>query len=239
MDKDFFQFKSFRLRNRDSALKINSDGVLLAAWAKPSSFDRVLDIGTGGGVIAFILKHRFPNLKVHGLDIDGPSIAEANYNLSINSYDNLSFQQTSIQDYSKSYARNTYDHIISNPPFHIENLSAIDRLSIAKHTEELNFKELLKASQSLLSFVGKFSLIVPYELEEEIDSLAEKIGLFKTRIAHVKGKEGGVVKRSLIEYCKRPTGKIDASQFSIRNEDEELGYGRTYQNLTKDLYLNF
>ncbi len=240
MEKDFFHFKSFKLRNRDCALKINSDGVLLAAWTKLSGNDRVLDIGTGGGVIAFILKKRYPNIRVHGIDIDKPSIEEAQYNITLNNWKNISFESTSIQAYSRSYTRDTYDHIISNPPFHSSGLSSANRLNFAKHSEALSFSELIVASASLLSFVGKLSLIVPYERMNELETLAEGAGLHKTRIAQVKGKEGGPVKRVMIEFCKKKLSSIEKDHFFIRKDNEDSkSFGEKYRSLTKDLYLDF
>ena len=240
MEKDFFHFKSFKLRNRDCALKINSDGVLLAAWAKLSSNDRVLDIGTGGGVIAFILKKRFPNIKVHGIDIDRPSIEEAQYNITLNNWENISFESTSLQAYSKSYSRDSFDHIISNPPFHVAGISTGNRYVHAKHSQALSFSDLITASASLLSFVGKLSLIVPFERVDELEVLAHGAGLHKTRIAQVRGKKGGPVKRVMMEFCKRKLSGVEMDQFFIRKDNHDSkSFGEKYKLLTKDLYLDF
>lgn len=212
--------------------------MLLAAWAELSSNDRVLDIGTGGGVIAFILKERFPNIKIHGIDIDRPSIEEAKFNISMKNWTNISFEYTSIQDYSRSYSRDTYDHIISNPPFYSAGFTPDNRLNSAKHSAALEFRELISASASLLSFVGRLSLIIPFERRDEIDLLAKESGLHKTRTTLVHGKEGGPIKRVMLEYCKRKTTRVEEDHFFIRKEGTKT-FGEKYISLTKEFYLDF
>ena len=55
---NYFQFKQFRIIQERSAMKVGMDGVLLGAWADPSGATRILDVGTGTGLIALMMAQK-------------------------------------------------------------------------------------------------------------------------------------------------------------------------------------
>ena len=121
-----FRFKQFTIRHDRSAMKVGTDGVLLGAWARLpenkaiSSRPRVLDVGTGTGLIALMLAQRFPNAMIDGIDIDASSIEQAKENI-----ENSIFRtriNIKESDFSiLSYYSNKFDLIVSNPPFYTED----------------------------------------------------------------------------------------------------------------------
>ena len=71
MSNDFFRFKQFTVRQADCAMKVGTDGVLLGAWhAIGGQPARILDVGTGTGLIPLMLAQRFGNAQVTGVEID-------------------------------------------------------------------------------------------------------------------------------------------------------------------------
>ena len=71
MTSPFFQFQQFSVRQRDSAMKIGTDGVLLGAWSNiDAQAKKVLDIGTGTGLIALMLAQRFPLIEIDAIEMD-------------------------------------------------------------------------------------------------------------------------------------------------------------------------
>ena len=70
MNKDIFEFKHFKVRQADSAMKVGTDGVLLGAWTNTENASRIADIGTGTGLIAIMLAHKSEAL-ITGIEIDG------------------------------------------------------------------------------------------------------------------------------------------------------------------------
>ena len=68
MPSDVFRFKQFVVRQSDSAMKVGTDGVLLGAWSSASG-RRILDVGTGTGLIALMLAQR-AEANIIGVEID-------------------------------------------------------------------------------------------------------------------------------------------------------------------------
>ncbi|MEN8852333.1 MAG: methyltransferase, partial [Candidatus Arcticimaribacter sp.] len=119
MDASFFQFQQFAVRQRDSAMKIGTDGVLLGAWSEiDPSAKRVLDIGTGTGLISLMLAQRYPEITIDAIELDQAAAAEANFNFAQSPWaKRLNCAANSLQDF-REVPLVIYDHIICNPPFY-------------------------------------------------------------------------------------------------------------------------
>ncbi|HKJ07388.1 MAG TPA: methyltransferase, partial [Flavobacteriaceae bacterium] len=129
-----------------------------------------------------------------------------------------------------------YDLIISNPPFYnTTNLSSSKNKSIAKHTQQLNFEELLNGVDKLLSHQGNCAFIIPYAEEEYFLKLAANLKLYPKKITHVKGHKNAPYKRSLLQLSyinKQPIIN------DLIIEIERHVYTNEYKSLVKDFYLN-
>ena len=122
-----FRFKKFEVRNEKSAMKVNTDGVLLGIAAPVNSSDSdILDIGTGTGTIALILAQRLhdtcgitDNVSIAGIDIDAPAAEEAGINFSNSPWaDSLTAKNISLEDFSAETGDRKFDLIVSNPPYY-------------------------------------------------------------------------------------------------------------------------
>ena len=82
MAKNSFQFKQFTVFQDRCAMKVGTDGTLLGAWANaPVAAARILDIGTGTGLVALMMAQRFPDAQVTGIDIDEDAAQQAQENV--------------------------------------------------------------------------------------------------------------------------------------------------------------
>jgi len=233
LNSEIFRFKEFSLRNVDSSLKINTDGVLLAAWSKIKGRKRIIDLGTGGGVMAFILAQKTNNKsKVVGIDIDANSIKEAQFNLSLNPEFNISFLEADIRTYHE-LGESSFDYVISNPPFYDEE---INQASSAKHTQELNFEELVNSCRKLMTDDGLASIVLPYKHLSSITTIIANENLYMTRICCISGKHEKTANRVMIEFSKNKKF-ISITHLQIRNANNF--YTEEYKQLTKSYYLNF
>ena len=70
MSNPYFQFKQFTVWHDKCAMKVGTDGVLLGAWTSVESAHRILDIGTGTGLVALMLVQRsLPDANIVALEI--------------------------------------------------------------------------------------------------------------------------------------------------------------------------
>ena len=74
-----FTFKQFHITDDHTAMKVGTDGVLLGAWAKGGL--RILDIGTGTGLIALMMAQRYPSAQIDAIEIDKGALEDARFNV--------------------------------------------------------------------------------------------------------------------------------------------------------------
>lgn len=222
-----FQFKQFTIQQEQCAMKVGTDGVLLGAWARGGQ--RMLDVGTGSGVIALMLAQRYQNAQVTAIDIDEGAVRQACQNADASPFgERVEVVLSSLQNFASSQSV-SFDAIVSNPPFFIDSLQAPDQQrNMARHTATLTYTELMNACSRLLSDAGELSVVVPFDYRKRMEDEAVFVGLFPSRVCAVKTTECKPAKRYLLAFRKHP---CPCQQETITIGDER------YLSLTKDFYL--
>ncbi len=233
MAEQTFRFRQFKVRNRDSALKVGTDAVLLGAAMTLLPTDRLaLDIGTGTGVIALMAAQRTERCSIIGIDIDPPSAAEAEENFRLSPWaDRLTSVCTPLSGYRSA---DKFDVIFSNPPYYDCSLRNPDgREAAARHSGSLSVRDILAFASAQLNQSGRLSMILPSEQIRDITRCAASYGLKPFRLLNIRTSENKAVRRTVIEL----------SSGGSRPEEEEItlmqGGERTeeYRRLTEDFYL--
>lgn len=233
-----FAFKQFIIKQDMCAMKVGTDAVLLGAWIFPNGSRQILDIGTGTGVVALMLAQK-TEAHIDAIDIDTNAFNQASQNVLESKFSNqISLFHFSLQDYAK-VADKKYNLIVTNPPYFEQSLKSSDeQRSSARHADVLPFEELINGVIKLLEPKGKFCLILPTLEAEKFRALAQKRGLFLSKLLRVKSKVNkDTDKRHLMQFEFTPT---EFSEKTIAIElDERHQYTDDYKQLTKDYYLNF
>lgn len=244
-----FLFKQFSVKQEQSAMKVNTDGVLLGAWCSMPPVPRegdminVLDVGTGTGVIALMVAQRLApygiKAQITGIDPDIPSACEAQSNFSESSWgENMMSQALSLKEYLETSPPKA-NLIVSNPPYFKNSLKApCSRRSNARHTDNLSFSELIECSASLLSPGGVLSVILPAEAEREFVSVAASNGLSLFRLCRVSTVAGEEPRRIMMEFTGETSGDINEERLSIQKSPGGL-FTNEYKMVTADFYLKF
>ena len=220
-----FRFKQFFIDDNKCAMKVGTEGVLLGAWCPKGT--RILDVGTGSGLIARMLMQRFPEAQVEGIDIDEQAVSQAIQN-GVNSY------VSRVQNWQAEQ----YDLIVSNPPYFQNSLKNPDKgREMARHTDTLSYEDLVHHSARLLTENGQLALILPAQAETEIRQLAATEGLYLTHVTRVYSKEGKTAKRVLMAFEKTSLRHDDITFDSLVLEDEKGGRSAAYSELCRDFYL--
>lgn len=234
--KNHFYFKNLVLKNEDASFKINSDGVLLAAWVYFFDEKQILEVGCGTGVISALLARRYPDKSFIAIDIDEASCLESLSNMQRNDIKNVEVECVSLQKLGNS-TFNKFDHIVSNPPyFSHSTLPASISLSQSKHTTNLTFEELILHSVILLSEQGLLSVIIPSNEFDRFDTIASHYKLFLLRKCLVSGRKGKAPKRVLLNYSKLKPNEIESDEIWMY-EDDNRTKSEVYQKLVSDYYL--
>lgn len=230
-------------------MKVGTDGVLLGAWAEGGQ--RILDIGSGTGLISLMMAQRFPEAQVWGIDIDPDACMQARENVAASPFaDRVGISCCALQNLSEEHLvrgseelmemkegeGNLFDAIVSNPPFFVNGLKNPDsKRAMARHSDSLPFSVLMKGVKRWLSDEGVFSAIVPADVLESFVSEACCSGLSLVRQCGVKTVERKQPKRYLVAFSKRRTGMMDKCTEIMMNSDGNRS--EWYAKITEGFYL--
>lgn len=228
-----FKFKKFTISQDRCAMKVGTDGVLLGAWARGGK--RVLDVGSGTGLVSLMMAQRFPLSKVEGVEIDHDAAVQSRENVMASPFnENVEIYESALQDFAPS---DRYESIVSNPPFFVNSLASPDKARhIARHADTLPFGDLFAFVAEWLADDGEFSAIIPSDYMESFSSEAYLHGLILTRQYGIKTVERKLVKRYLLAFGKHR--KSDYENMTVVLSKEGNKRSEWYENLTKDFYIH-
>lgn len=233
MANPYFQFKQFTVWHDRCAMKVGTDAVLLGAWMQVEGARRLLDIGCGCGLIALMAAQRCQG-EVVAVEIDEEAARQASENVACSPWaDRIRVVNKDIC----SFEEGPFDVIFSNPPYFVDSLKCPDnRRSSARHTDTLDFEQLMDRVFLLLSDDGEFSVVVPMDVANLMKASALSHKLFLSRETRVVTKEGTAPKRVLMAFRKRlPDEQIQPRTLVMQTD---LGiHGEEYRKMVSDFYL--
>lgn len=209
-------------------MKVGTDGVLIGAWADVEGDSRILDLGTGSGLIALMLAQRNSEAEILALDIDEQAAAQAHRNFELSPWaERLRVVHSNIVDYSQECK---FDHIVSNPPYFVDSLHSPDAArTAARHTSSLDFEQIISSAERLLEPGGRLSVILP----TDVASLFRRVAferLWLTRQLDIVTKQGEAPRRTMMEF------RLTAEPCMPRC-DEMLMHSAQYKTLIQEFYL--
>ncbi len=154
-------------RQHREGYRFSVDAVLLAHFCRPVAQDRVLDLGCGCGVIGLILCHRHPELHLTGLELQ-PALAElARSNAEANQLGSrFAVQQADLRRISEHVQPESFDLVVSNPPYHRiggGRISREDECALARHEICANADSVLAAAAFAVRNRGVVCCVYPAE----------------------------------------------------------------------------
>ena len=230
-----FRFKQFAVAQDKCAMKVNTDGVLLGAWAEVRDAKSILDIGTGTGVIALLLAQKNLSASIDAIDIDEDAVQQAEENFKQSPWSNrLKTIHNSLQNFS---SETKYDLIISNPPYFIDDYKTADkRKNTAKHSTALTFEELMHGINLLLADTGKVFLVIPVFNAQRLQAIAANENLWLTKQTEVMAVGGKPPYLALLQFERV---KQDVLYASLTIKNAEGNFSDEYVELTRAFYLKF
>lgn len=230
-----FRFKQFTVRHDQCAMKVGTDAILLGAWAAAVEPRRILDIGTGTGIIALMLAQRFPAASVTAVEINSQACEQACGNFAASPfYDRLTLTRCAVQDFCP---QELYDLVVCNPPWFQKSFKPPDAARLmARHSDSLSLKELGAAASRLLSPHGVCTVILPIEQALSFTAIATENELYCHRVCEVRPTPTSAPKRQLLEFSHRPVEQDVCAQ-EIVVEVTRHQYSDAYSQLAKEFLL--
>ena len=225
-----FRFQKFDIIQHENVFRVGTDGVLLGALCQVENAQKILEVGTGTGLISLMLAQRNANAEITALDLNEDAVKLAQEN-----FKNSPFSErlnVFHQDFKTFESQKEYDFVVCNPPFFEENNSVKDIL--ARQQVELTFRNLIEKASKILSSEGIFSVIIPSESVQEFENLAEDFDLYLVRKVNIFGIENGVLKRNVLEFSKKKSA-LETLDFTIEKSPRK--YSDQYLELTKEFHV--
>ena len=183
-------------------MKVCTDATLFGAMAPIRGGESVLDIGTGTGLLTLMMAQLGAS-SVTAVELEKEAYEEALFNCAASQWsDRLEVVHSDIQSYALKQ-RGQYDFIISNPPFFEEHTKSEGRVrSVARHTDQLPFNDLIDAIAKLMKTEGLFYVLLPIHAVDKFVIQAEHHGLYLKRRVDIRGYERNEPKVSALTISR-------------------------------------
>lgn len=217
-------------------MKVSTDAVLLGAWVEVNSYDRILDIGTGTGIIAIMMAQKTSAI-IDAIDIDAPTVKQARENVNGCPWcDCIRIHHIALQNFIQDNHAEHYNLIVSNPPYFSDaHRDASEARRKARHSDHsLTFDDLINGVNFLLKREGAFNVIMPFKEGMKFRKKAAEKGLYCEKMTRVVTRLGKPQKRVLMKLSKK-LAECREDELVIQNADHS--YTKEFMDLTKEYYL--
>lgn len=234
MSNNYFNFKQFEINQGNCAFKVGTDGVLLGACADVTGKKKILDIGTGTGLISLMLAQR-GDAEIVAIEPDFESFKQASENIALSKWcSRIKVEKCLLQDYFPGNP--WFDLIVTNPPYFIDSLKNPDPArSAARHNVTLTHSDLLSGAERLLEEEGSFQLILPFAEGNIFIAEAQEYGFYCNSIIKVKSTPKSEIKRLILGFSRKK--KKSTEKFLTIEKGKRHDFTEEYVALVKDFYL--
>lgn len=198
--------KRMKIIQRNDFQNFTLDTVLLADFTKINrKTKKILDIGTGCGIIPILLAEK-SKAEIVGIELqkEMADIAERNVQ---NYEERINIINDDIKNYQKIFKKDEFDCIVTNPPYFefkgdINQINNSPQMSLARHNIDLTLEQIIKISAWLLKNSGHFSIVFRSERLVEVLKLLTENKLEPKRMRNCYTKRNQHAKICLIEAIK-------------------------------------
>lgn len=246
MPNDWFQFKQFKIHQDKCAMKVSTDACIQGAWAaqefsrKIKDDCRILDIGTGTGLLSLMIAQALPQAHIDAIEINEDAFLQAGSNFEQSPWkQQLKAHRTSLTDFTAFKGNKAaYDCVICNPPFFQAHLESQTKArNDARHSQALSKDELAQSAAALLKDDGLFCVMYPATEWDKWLNVATQHGLHNLHPLNVRPNALVQPNRIIGLFSKRAGMPLPAHELIIYEADKS--YTHDMKLLLKDYYLAF
>ena len=195
-------------------MKVGTDGTILGAWANGGM--RILDIGTGTGLIALMMAQRYPQAKITAIDVDSEACLQAHDNvLQSPFHERVTVIHTPLQ----LLEGDGFDAMVCNPPFYADSLRCPDaRRNCARHADTLTYAELFSHAARLMNPHAELSLVIPAQCYKPLDTQAALAGFRPSRVCAVITAPQKPPRRYLLAYVRHRVTSVEETTLNLHSD---------------------
>ena len=217
---DDLEFKDLKIIQNKEGFCFGIDSVLISDFAKGiKKGAKVLDLGTGTGIIAILLCGKTELSEIVGVEIQEEVYEMANRSIKLNNLEKkFRIINDNILNLNKYFEKNTFDAIVTNPPYKkkdsgIENLDK--RKLVSRHEIEANLEDFIKISKDMLKDKGDLYIVHRPERLVDLLSIMREYKIEPKRIKFIYSNVNSVSKLVLIQGTKnaKPFLKVEKNLY--------------------------
>lgn len=231
-----FTFKQFFVAHDRCAMKVGTDGILLGAWAPIVHTHRILDIGSGSGLLALMLAQRTDErVTIDAVELNEQAAEQARENIAESPWPTKVTVHTA--DIQSWLSANTgrYELIVSNPPYYEQGVEcATPEREQARYTTTLDHRMLLTCAADAITEEGFFCVVLPENIGQSFTELALSMGWYLRLRTDVAETELRLPHRVLLAFSPQE-GECFSDRLIIRGSEQH--YSEDYTALTRAFYL--
>ncbi|GAB3804093.1 methyltransferase [Spirosoma humi] len=250
-----FRFKQFTIQQDRTAMKVCTDACVLGAYANVTDHEpleaggavkRILDIGTGTGLLALMVAQRNQSAQVDAVEVDDAAFEQAQENVAASPFaERVHVWHSHIQEFKPT---DRYDRILTNPPFYTNHLRSPDSaVNRALHTDELPFPELIAAIVRLMKPDGQWWVLLPPYEAEKLINLARQAGLYANKRLLVRHNAQKPIFRVITGFSfeERSPDEETLTIYELKKQTDSPGnrlaetYTSEFRTLLREFYLIF
>ncbi len=235
---NIFRFQQFAITQEHAAMKVGTDSDLLGTLGQGGS--RILDIGTGTGVLSLMMAQRYPDAQITAVEIDDNAVIDASKNFAESVFANrITLHHLSFQDYlaQRPTDAQPFDSVICNPPYFDRSLECPELgRSRARHSSSLPFDVLARGAYQVLADGGTFSVCIPPEVLESFSAECQFAGFALKDSYQIKSLPDKAPKRFVLVFQKGTVPVPQTHTFCMSNADHSRS--EWYKQQMKDFLLN-
>lgn len=204
--------KDYKIIQSEKLFKFGIDSVLISDFINSNKESKILDLGTGNGVIPLLVYSRDKAKEILGIEIQDKAVDLAERNFKLNNKEKvLKVKKMNIKDAAKKLKKSYYDFIITNPPYIKEgeaDLNSKEFLAIARHEKLCNLEDIIYNGSRLVKVKGSFNMINRIDRFTESIILLKKYDLSPKRIRYVHLNKENKAKFFMIEAIRKGKEKL-------------------------------
>ncbi|MBN1118722.1 MAG: methyltransferase [Bacteroidales bacterium] len=220
-------------------MKVGTDGILLGAWIEPGTASKILDVGTGTGLISLMMAQK-SKAKITAIEIDNSAAEQAMENIASSKWaGQIQVLNTSLQNFAFNWQEEKFDLIVTNPPFYNSHIKSQNKQrAIARHGHNLEPEILISLAAKLLNHGGRFAFIIPWSRSPEYRNQLKIFNFSIVNECIIYDKPDARPVRLLAESILGVQLQKKQDSIYMKNASGNT-YSEAYKDLCRDYYLEF